>query len=364
MADNVQLPGTGQIIAAKADPSGVDHQEVILANTAFTDVNPATADNQAELIRDLTTTEKDGSLAEDSGITVADLLLKAMDKAEGLPLQVQLPKDFKQDQFGALIQSDMAGPYIWQSSTASQPFIIDCTGYESVLIHKITTGVVTPYVSNDNKTFSATLAVAASTTIPATTILTAAGMYIVPVTGRYLQLVGPASAIQCFIYLSVSPYSINPQMLNTAPNNVSQFGGYNIVTAGVNGIPAFGGNIAPGVAPTTNPVLIGGADALGIPLTRRILTDQLGRIQIGNIPSQRSTGMNFLGFDPAVRNVLEVQDTSVAEGMEVDEVMIQVLFELRILNQQMYELPRLLRDGLQNVDQPEDFRDDMGIFNQ
>jgi hypothetical protein len=146
--------------------------------------------------------------------------------------------------------------------------------------------------------------------------------------------------------------------------NTAQFGGYNVVTAGVNGMIAIGGNIAPGTAPTANPVLIGGGDGLAVPLTRRVLTDVLGRLQIGNIPSQRSFGVNILGFDPAVRNVLEVQDTSVAEGMEMDEVMIQILFELRILNQQMYELPRLLRDGLQNVDQPEDFRDDMGIFNQ
>jgi hypothetical protein len=363
MADNVQLPGTGQIIAAKADPSGVDHQEVILANTAFQDVNPATSDNQAELVRDLTTTEKDGSLAEDSGITVADLLLKAMDKNEQLPLQVQLPKDLKQEPDGGLYVADMKGPYIWQSSTASQQLIIDCTGFKSVLVHKITTGIVTPSVSNDGKTWSATLAVAVSTTTPATTILTAAGMYILPVVSKYLQLVGPASAIQCFIYLSQAPCVVNSS-LNNVPMNVTQYGGYNVVTAGVNGMAAIGGNIASGTAPTANPVLMAGADGLAVPLTRRVLTDVLGRIQIGNIPSQRTTGVNILGFDPSIRNILEVQDTSVAEGMEMDEVMVQVLFELRILNQQMYELPRLLRDGLQNVDQPEDFRDDMGVFNQ
>ena len=287
-----------------------------------------------------------------------------MDKSEGMPLQVQLPKDLKQEPDGGLYVADMKGPYVWQSSTASQQLIIDCTGFQSILIHKITTGVVTPAVSNDGKTWSATLALATATAIPAATILTAAGMYVIPVTSKYLQLVGPASAIQCFIYLSQAPCVITPEMLNTLPENVTQFGSYNVVTAGVNGMPAVGGNIAPGTAPTANPVLIGGADGLSTPLTRRILTDVLGRIQIGNAPSQRMTGINYIGLDPAIRNVLEVQDTSTAEGMEVDEIMIQVLFELRMLNQQIYELPRLLRDGLQNVDQPEDFRDDMGIFNQ
>ena len=352
MPDNVQLPGTGQSVAAKSDAAGNEHQEVLLANTAFQDVNPATSDKQDEINLNLNTTEEN--------IGVADLLIKAMDKSEKMPLQVQLPIDLKQEADGGLLIADMKGPYIWQSSTASQQLIIDCTGYQSILVHKITTGVVTPSVSNDGKTWSATLAIAAATSIPAATILTAAGMYTLPVISKYLQLVGPASVIQCFIYLSRAPCF--PEL--NATFNIAQIAGTPPPTANVAGTLVVGGAVQTAVAPTTFPLLVAGVDGNTAPLTRRMLTDVLGRLQIGNIPSQRSTGINMLGVDPSIRNILEVQDTSMAEGMEMDEVLVQVLFELRILNQQMYELPRLLRDGLQNVDQPEDFRDDMGIFNQ
>ena len=360
MADNVQLPGTGQNVAAKADPNGVEYQKITSVDNAFNTVNPATSDKQDEQSAALNTTE--GGLVGDT-ISVADLLMKVMDKGEQMPLQIQLPKDLKQEPDGGLYVADMKGPYVWNSSTASQTFTIDCTGFQSILVHKITTGVVTPYASNDGKTFSATLAVAVATTTPASTILTAAGMYVLPVVSKYLQLVGPASAIQCFIYLSQSPCVVNSS-LNNVPMNMAQVGGTNAVTAGVAGTLAVGGNIAPGTPPTTYPMMIGGGDGLATPLTRRALTDQLGRIQIGNIPSQRTIGNNILGQDPSIRNILEVQDTSFEDGYGFCELLTKILYELKINNQYLYELPRLIRDGLQNVDQPEDFRDNYNDFNE
>lgn len=363
MADNVQLPGTGQVIASKADANGTEHQEVILANTAFQDINPATSDAQNEQIRVLTTTEKDGGNQDDNGITVADLLLKAMDKGERMPLQVQLPVDLKQDATGSLIMSDMIGPFIWNSTTASQPFILDCTGYDSVFIHKITTGVVTPYCSNDNKTFSATLAIAVSTGIPAATLLTAAGMYVIPVTGKYLQLVGPASAIQCFIYLSANPTSVNAQMLSAALSNITQVGSQPVVTANVNGMLAVGGNIAPGAAPTAYPVLIAGVDQLTTPLTRRLLTDALGRVQIGNISSQNNKAVNILGFDPTYRNPLEVQDTTKTEdGQSRDDLLSQILKELKAQNLILIELSRTLQSGQVITSDIEEIRKEESLY--
>lgn len=360
--DNVQLPGAGQIIATKADSSGVEHQEILLANTAFQDINPATSDKQDEQIRELITTEKN-EVNDDSGITIADLLLKAMDKGERMPLQVQLPVDLNQDAKGSLIMSDMIGPYIWNSSSVSQPFTMDCTGYESLFIHKITTGVVTPYVSNDNKTFSAALAVAVSTGIPATTLLTAAGMYIVPVTGRYIQLVGPASAIQCFIYLSANPTSVNVQMMTAALQNVTQYGSQPVVTANVNGMPAVGGNTAPGQAPTAYPILTAGVDALTTPLTRRFLTDVLGRVQIGNRPSQNSTGVNILGFDPIYRNPLEVQDTTKTEDSQSrDDLLLQILKELKAQNVILIELSRTMQSGQIITSEIEEIRKDESSY--
>lgn len=346
MADNITLPGTGLSVATKSDASGNEFQEILNVDKSLNPINPSTSDAQNEQIRDLTTTEKDGGNQDDNGITIADLILKAMDKGEGMPLQVQLPQNLKQDQSGALIQSDMAGPYIWNSATATQPFLIDCTGYESILVHKITTGVVTPYVSNDGKTFSAALAIAVSTGIPAATLLTAAGMYVIPVTGRYLQLIGPASAIQCFIYLSVTPYSANIQMMTAALQNITQWGTNNVVTANVNGMPAVGGNVAPGSTPTAYPVLIAGVDGATTPLTRRLLTDILGRIKIGNVPDQNTTGFSPINFNPNYRNILEVQDTSQSEdGNSKQDLLMQILKELKAQNLILIELSRTIQSG-------------------
>jgi hypothetical protein len=279
----------------------------------------------------------------------------AMDKANSTPLQVQLPIDLKQELDGGLILADMKGPIVWSSLVAAQPIRIDCTGYQSVLVHKITTGVVTPYVSNDGKTWSATYAIATATSIPSATILTAAGMYVLPVVSKWLQLVGPASAIQCFIYLSQTPCIIVPY-LNIA--------GTPAITGGIAGSLAVGGNVATGLAPTANPVQIGGVDALKVPLTRRMLVDQLGRQQIGNTPSQLTAGINKIGYDPIYRNILEVQDTSITEeGQSRDELLLQILKELKILNLQLFEMPRLLNDGQAAIDEPDTMRNDNTLFN-
>ena len=344
MSDNVQLPGTGQVVAAKADSSGAEHQEVLIANTAFQDINPATSDKQDDISTALITSEDQ--------IGVADLLNELTDNnSNNRKLQIQLPKDLKQEPDGGLYVADMKGPYIWSSGTAAQPFYLDCTGFQSILIHKLTTGVVTPYMSNNMGTFTPVLAVQDSTAIANSTLLTAAGMYGIPVTGKYLQLIGPASVIQCIIYLSQAPLVID-SALNIA--------GANAITAGVNGTLAVGGNVAIGVAPTINPLLMGGADQLTTALTRRILTDLLGRIQIGNVPSQNSKALNTLGYDPSFRNILEVQDTSRGEdNMGKEELLFQILNELKILNKQIFTM----QTGQISQDNPDDLRQENTLFN-
>ena len=358
MADNVVLPGTGQSVASKSDSSGNEFQEILITDKSLQPINPATSDKQDEIIRDLNTTEKDHVLSEE-GITIADLLLKAMDKGEKLPFQIQLPYDLKQEPDGGLYLADMKGPYIWNSSTASQPLTIDCTGFKSVFIHKITTGVVTPYTSNDGKTWSATLAIAVSTSIPAATILTAAGMYVIPVTGKYMQLVGPASAIQCFIYLSQTPCF--PEL--NATFNLTQVGGQPVVTANVNGMLAVGGNIAPGSTPTAYPVLIAGVDGATTPLTRRLLTDILGRVKVGNVPDQNSTGFSPINFNPNYRNILEVQDTSLSEdGNSKQDLLMQILSELKAQNVILIELSRTIQSGQVITSEVDEIRNEKSLY--
>lgn len=76
----------------------------------------------------------------------------------------------------------------------------------------------------------------------------------------------------------------------------------------------------------------------------------------------------IVGNIPAVENaqnvtVTPVSDVTQLEGQSQIEIFQQILLELRILNQQIYELPRLLSLGLPSVDEPQQFRNETSIFN-
>jgi len=58
-----------------------------------------------------------------------------------------------------------------------------------------------------------------------------------------------------------------------------------------------------------------------------------------------------------------VQDATQFEGQSQIELMAQILLELKILNQQIYELPRLIATGTQARDEPQTLRIEPSIFN-
>lgn len=282
------------------------------------------------------------------GPRAADMLSLAMDKTNNTPLQVQLPKDLKQEADGGLLIADMKGPFILQSSTASQPLVIDCTGYQSVICHKITAGVITPTISNDGINYYATLIKNTVDILPAAATMPAAtGVYATPVQARYIKLTGPASAVTCIVYLSRAPYNLQ------LPLNIA---GTNAIAGGIAGSLAVGGNVGIGVAPTANPITIAGTDSLKIPLIRRILTDELGRIQIGTQNLQNSRQINPLGYDPTYLNVLAVQDITRNKGKSVLDLLEEVILELKVLNYQISELPKLIDEGAASTDNLDEIR--------
>jgi hypothetical protein len=65
MADNVQLPGTGQNVATKDDGTGVEYQKILLTDDKFNIIHPSTADNQDSLIEELK--NADQTIFGDSG---------------------------------------------------------------------------------------------------------------------------------------------------------------------------------------------------------------------------------------------------------------------------------------------------------
>lgn len=73
----------------------------------------------------------------------------------------------------------------------------------------------------------------------------------------------------------------------------------------------------------------------------------------GNIPAAQSA---------EVVDSQAVQDVGVVDGYSQIELLSLILLELKILNQQMYELPGLIAQGLPSPDSPESFRNDNTIF--
>jgi len=67
-------------------------------------------------------------------------------------------------------------------------------------------------------------------------------------------------------------------------------------------------------------------------------------------------------INPFNSNNVFVQDATQTEGQSRDELLTQILLELRILNQQIYELPRLLVTGQQASDPPDTLRQEQSIF--
>ena len=67
--------------------------------------------------------------------------------------------------------------------------------------------------------------------------------------------------------------------------------------------------------------------------------------------------------NPLNSNNVFVQDATQLEGQSQIELMSQILIELKILNQQIYELPRLIATGQQAKDEPQTLRSDSSIFN-
>lgn len=293
-----------------------------------------------------------------TGARPVDMLSLAMDRKNNTPLQVQLPKDLKQEADGSILIADMK-PYVWKTGNTAESLVIDCTGYQSVLVHKLTAGVVTPTVSNDGLNYVASLAAPVSTMVAAATMPTAVNIYVMPVVSKWLKLTSPASSVTCYIYLSQSPFQSIIAVSNQS-TNMAQVAGTATVTAGVAGTQAVGGNIAAGTAPTTNPIIGGVIDDNRTGLTRRNLGDVTGRQFIA---TQSQTGVNEFGFANSYKNILSVQDVSRSDaGFNQVELLQEILLELRTLNIQIHELPRTINEGRASHDEPENIRKDKIIY--
>ena len=270
-----------------------------------------------------------------------DILSYAMDSTLKMPMNVNLLSGLKTDG-SAIIESDAPQAYWFNSANANQPLIIDTQGYDTIVIHQLTSGIITITTGTDGANFPDALN-GFSEAAPSTPITTTNGahVYAYQVVGRYIKLVGPASNVQALIYLRSAP-------INVPGNNITAISGTPPVTANVAGMIAVGGNKASGVAPTAFPELVAGIDVTG--LTRTILTDIAGRVQSGIFgidPQgiQRQLGAQF----PNIFNgaSLSINNTGISsEGFTVYELLAQILLEIRITNQLLYDNAGVVSTGL------------------
>ena len=124
---------------------------------------------------------------------------------------------------------------------------------------------------------------------------------------------------------------------------------------------AVGGNIAAGTAPTANPVYVAGIDTTG--KTRPLLTDINGRLYADNalINPDGTTAQSsaIRSFQNGASQ--QVSDLTMSDDQSHIDLLRNILIEMKVMNQQLYELPNLINKGLTALDGPEQFRNDPSI---
>jgi hypothetical protein len=331
-------------------------------------------------------------------VSNADKLAWAMDDSNNSPLNVKLQfqnSGIKQDLSGAFILSDAPAPVTVTTNVTNTTNIIDTQGYQSIHITTGTTFAATAGVqySNDGVTFTAsTPLLTAGGTV--NTGLATSTSYVSPCYGRFARIVATTQgSYTYFLRNYTSLVGQNLAGINgaaVAPTtaqlgmNIVQLGSFAVVTGGVNGTLGVGGTNAVGtVNPSANPVIIGGVDPLNT--ARRATTTMLGDLIIANrtIPSSNlalssattgNTPIGSAGYNNQIPQT--IQDTSQYEGQSQVEILAQVLQELKIMNQQLYELPRIIAGQLNGIntagampmfpmgDEPSAMRNDASLFDK
>ena len=308
-------------------------------------------------------------------VSNADKVAWAMDETNNTPLNVKLQAQnsgIKQDLSGAFILSDAPAPVTVTTGVTNTTNIIDTQGYQSIQITTGTTFAATAGVqySNDGVNFTAsTPLLTAGGTV--NTGLAASTSYVSPCYARFARIVATTQGSYTYFLrnytslVSQNLAGINGAAVSSATAqlgmNIAQVGGIATVTGGVNGTLGVGGANSVGtVNPSATPVIIGGVDLLNT--VRRTTTTALGDLITGNrtIPtnfaalSSTTTGNTPIGSAGYNNQIPQtIQDTSQFEGQSQVELLAQLLQEIKILNQQMYELPKVLSSALQGPTAPQ-----------
>lgn len=326
-----------------------------------------------------------------AGPNAVDGLSLAMDRTQNMPLNVQevngSPGVLRKDSSNALILSDGNVVLTVNRAFAVNDIMatIDTQGYQLMAIHMINGGgtftQIVPQGSNDGINYSTSAlsvyALSASPLSPNTYISPNNNSWsYIPCTTRFIRIICPQAGTFNFVValrnqpspLVVPGSTTGIGVFATAPSNVTSnnAAGGNTLASGYN---VAGPNL-PGSTTVAQPVIVGGRQAptsiTPAGITRVLLTDSDGRTQVGlNVLDQAKTiGTQLQAISNNFQNgnSLSVTDLSQTEGQGRDELLYQILLEMRIMNQYMSELPQKLNAGLNNLDEPSQFRNDPSVF--
>jgi hypothetical protein len=225
-------------------------------------------------------------------------------------------------------------------------FTIDTSGYQSVGLQIFGTwaGTITFQASNDGASWVAVAGWNTATGTAAVSSTTVNGMWSLPCVGKYFRAIITAytsGMAQATAYLRAQPVAATPATPTvqftaaSAGVNMAQVGGTAVPSAGLAGVAPVAGGAAVGSVPATYPVLVGAVDSTG--KIRRFLADASGQLVVqGTVPA--AIGVQNVP-------VLATQDQTQTEGQSRDELLLQMLIELRVLNLKFHELPRILNTG-------------------
>jgi hypothetical protein len=283
-----------------------------------------------------------------------------------LQFNVNVVNPPKLDPRGAMILSDAPAPIIL-NGPAGSVYYIDTIGYNSISFTSGTlVGSASIAMSNDGINWaSATGFTTSSGNLPTSIIgnIASATTHFSCV-ARYMR-VTITTTCSLTAYLRTAQLTQNP--LTPIPTNLF-VGTTTAVTGGLAGTLGVGGGSAIAVAPTYNPVTAGTVDTgtpgvlAAVPVTRRLLSDNQGRIRNAEEASVYPFNQGPLkGGDQG--GTLNVQDSTQYEGQSIAELLFQILMELKIQSQQLYDLPQYLNSGTITQDDPARFRADPTFFN-
>jgi len=264
----------------------------------------------------------------------------AMSDNTGVAMNIRLLNPVNTDINNSTIISDAPAPIVISgASGASQ--VIDTRGYSSLAISTPTGVTATILGSNDNLSYLAITGFNNSGTSVNT--LAAAASYTFACTTRYVKItLTAAGAVTAYLRSAATP-------INTTQVNLATVGASTVVQAGVTGMLAVGGNIGSGVAPTANPILVGGIDTSG--LTRRIQTDTNGGLLISGFDQLGSTHRILTDY---AGSLLAQMAPGTPAGSSVVELLQQISGKLSVIADILYDTPQknAQANGIVNAQNP------------